>query len=105
LGRFFLLAQTGAGNAVIAQDNKFIRWVVGDGAVYFSGAEGFAQCLDRLEAEPQLLATLAQASADRYSDAFTWLHILEQYDVLLKQYLPQQIRYQKRSESRTFHEG
>jgi glycosyltransferase involved in cell wall biosynthesis len=83
-----LVEALGAGNAVIAQDNKFNRWVVGDGAVYFSGAEGFAQCLDRLEAEPQLLATLAQASADRYSDAFTWLHILEQYEVLLKRFLP-----------------
>jgi glycosyltransferase involved in cell wall biosynthesis len=83
-----LVEALGAGNAVIAQDNKFNRWVVGDGAVYFSSAEGFAQCLDRLEAEPQLQSSLAQASADRYSDAFTWLHILEQYEVLLSRFLP-----------------
>ena len=37
-----LVEALGAGTAVIAHDKRFNRWVAGDGAVYFSGADGFA---------------------------------------------------------------
>ena len=78
-----LVEALGAGNAVMAHDNKFNRWVAGNGAMYFSGADGFAACLDELQAKPDALATLRQASAVRYHDAFTWQHILKQYEALL----------------------
>jgi glycosyltransferase involved in cell wall biosynthesis len=78
-----LVEALGAGNAVIAHDNRFNRWVAGGGALYFNGADGFAACLDELQRKPDSLGALRQASAARYSEAFTWAHILKQYETLL----------------------
>jgi len=83
-----LVEALGAGNAVIAHDNKFNRWVAGEGAAYFDGADGFAACFDALAVSPEKLVALRRASADRFSEAFTWAHILEQYEALLTRYLP-----------------
>lgn len=82
-----LVEALGAGNAVIAHDNKFNRWVAGDGAVYFSGADEFSGCLDTLQAKPETLVTLRQAGSNRYHAAFTWRHILAQYETLLLRFV------------------
>jgi glycosyltransferase involved in cell wall biosynthesis len=66
-----LVEALGAGNAVIAHDNRFNRWVVGEGAMYFNGAESFARCMDDLLADPTKLATLRQHGLRRFNDAFT----------------------------------
>ena len=83
-----LVEAMGAGNAVIAHDNRFNRWVVGDGAVYFNGAESFAKCMDELMGNPSKLAHLRQQVLIRFQDAFTWPDVLEQYEALLTQHLP-----------------
>ena len=83
-----LVEALGAGNAVIAHDNRFNRWVVGDGATYFSGADGFARCMDALQAEPGSLAALRVAGQTRFTQEFTWQHVLQQYETLLQQHLP-----------------
>jgi glycosyltransferase involved in cell wall biosynthesis len=83
-----LVEALGAGNAVIAHDNRFNRWVVGDGAVYFSGADGFARCMDALQARPDILAALRTAGQARYQQAFTWPHVLQQYESVLAGYVP-----------------
>lgn len=83
-----LVEALGAGNAVIAHDNRFNRWVVGEGAVYFNDANSFASCIDELLANPAKLASLRQHGLRRFSDAFTWPDVLAQYEALFIRYLP-----------------
>lgn len=83
-----LVEALGAGNAVVAHDNRFNRWVVGEGAMYFNGADGFALCMDELLANPGKLDHLRQQGQLRFQQEFTWPHVLAQYEKLLTQYLP-----------------
>lgn len=83
-----LVEALGAGNAVIAHDNRFNRWVVGEGAVYFNGADSFAEQLAALLANPARLNALAANSRARFEQEFTWPHVLAQYESLLAGYLP-----------------
>lgn len=79
-----LVEALGAGNAVIAHDNRFNRWVAGEGARYFSTADGIAGVLDELIAAPQRLEQMKQASLARFESGLTWDSILEQYEQLLQ---------------------
>ena len=83
-----LVEALGAGNAVIAHDNRFNRWVAGPQAGYFSGADGFATTLDAVLKDRVRLAAMQQASRSRFEECFTWNHILAQYEQLLLQWLP-----------------
>jgi glycosyltransferase involved in cell wall biosynthesis len=83
-----LVEALGAGNAVIAHDNRFNRWVVGEGAMYFNSADSFARCMDDLLTDPTKLATLRQHGLRRFNEAFTWPDVLAQYEALLTRYLP-----------------
>ena len=83
-----LVEALGAGNAVIAHDNRFNRWVAGEGAAYFDGADEFAAVIDRLIAEPESLAKMRAASATRFAENFTWPTILGNYEALLRDWLP-----------------
>jgi len=78
-----LVEALGAGNAVIAHDNRFNRWVAGEGARYFSNADGFAVLLDEFVAAPGQLELMKQASIKRFENGLTWESILAQYEVLL----------------------
>lgn len=82
-----LVEALGAGNAVVAHDNRFNRWVAGAGAVYFKGAASFAKCMDTLLTNPAMLATLRQYGQRRFREAFTWPDVLGQYEALLTRYL------------------
>ena len=83
-----LVEALGAGNAVLAHDNRFNRWVAGESAMYFSGADGFARCMDELLANLAKLDTLRQHGRKRFEEAFTWPDVLAQYEALLTGYLP-----------------
>lgn len=83
-----LVEALGAGNAVIAHDNRFNRWVAGPPASYFAGADGFATVLDEVLKAPARLQAMKQASRSRFEECFTWNHILAQYEGLLLQWLP-----------------
>lgn len=83
-----LVEALGAGNPVIAHDNRFNRWVADRGAVYFDGAEQFATCLNDLLANPEKLSQMAKSSRSRFQESFTWPTILESYEKLLSRYLP-----------------
>jgi len=80
-----LVEALGAGNAVIAHDNRFNRWVAGPAARYFSGEKDFAQAMDALVAAPEALAAMRKGSMERYEQEFTWEKILHDYEVLLNQ--------------------
>ncbi len=83
-----LVEALGAGNAVLAQDNRFNRWVAGDGALYFKDADGFAACMDEVLTNPHRLAELKRAGLARFEQEFTWPHVLAQYQSLLLRFLP-----------------
>jgi glycosyltransferase involved in cell wall biosynthesis len=89
-----LVEALGAGNAIVAHDNRFNRWVSEDGAVYFSGTESFAARMDEFLTAPGLvkLGALRQHGRQRFQTLFTWPAILQQYEELLSQYLPRATR-------------
>ncbi len=82
-----LVEAMGAGNPIIAHDNKFNRWVAGEGAQYFDGALSFARIIDQIEADSAPLASMAQASLVRFEQHFTWPKILRHYEELLSKWV------------------
>ena len=84
-----LVEALGAGNAVLAHDNRFNRWVAGDAARYFEGVDGCAAALDVLLMDEPALQALRAAARLRFEQAFTWPMILQKYETLLAAWLPQ----------------
>jgi len=78
-----LVESLAAGNAVIAHDNPFTRWVAGDSAKFFRGASDLAEILNALEQEPTLLAQMRQGSRMRHQETFTQEEVLLAYEQLL----------------------
>ena len=82
-----LVEALGAGNAVIAHNNHFNRWVAADSAIYFTDASSFSECVDELIGNPNILEGLRQAAVVRFNEAFTWNKVLQKYEELLLKYL------------------
>jgi glycosyltransferase involved in cell wall biosynthesis len=81
-----LVEALGAGNAVLAHDNPFNRWVAGPGARYFRDEESCVLELNTLLAAPETLDKMRKASLVRHADEFTWERVLIKYELLLKRY-------------------
>lgn len=82
-----LVEAMGAGNAVVAHDNRFNRWVAGDSAVYFTCAETFSTRMDEILADDGTLEALQRQGRSRFALDFTWSAILQQYEHLLEHYV------------------
>ena len=77
-----LVEAMGCGSPIIAHDNKFNRWVAGDGAVYFSDKKDCQLLFDELltpEAEDRL-RLLSNNSRRRHAQEFTLEKILADYE-------------------------
>ncbi len=83
-----LVEALGAGNAVLAHDNRFNRWVAGEGARYFQGADEFDALVTSVLSDSTQLAGLKKAAEHRFRREFTWEKILRQYEALIEQFLP-----------------
>jgi glycosyltransferase involved in cell wall biosynthesis len=83
-----LVESLGAGNAVIAHDNRFTRWVAGEGARYFQSSEDIDAILNSLSADPAQLPAMEEASRRRYRESFTQEKVLNAYEELLLQFAP-----------------
>jgi len=83
-----LVEALGAGNPVLAHDNRFNRWVAGPGAGYFTDVAGLETQLTSLLADPGRLADMAEASRARHAQTFTQRDVLDQHLALLRQWLP-----------------
>ena len=81
-----LVEALGAGNPILAHDNRFNRWVAGSGALFFDGAKGFVDSLAMFDGDPHLRLRMAQASRERFREAFTWPGVLASYEALLTRY-------------------
>jgi glycosyltransferase involved in cell wall biosynthesis len=78
-----LIEALAAGNAVLAHDNPFNRWVVGDEAGFFNGEDECASALEQTLYDDALLMRMRQSSRKRHAEAFTWERILSEYESLL----------------------
>ena len=77
-----LVEALGAGNAVIAHDNKFNRWVCGIQTAFFADAAGFAAALQGLLGDRAALRGMQQSSRARFAQGLTWDGVLQAYEAL-----------------------
>jgi glycosyltransferase involved in cell wall biosynthesis len=82
-----LVEALGAGNAIVAHDNQFNRWVAGDSAVYFSCAATFSDRMDQLLSNKTQIEKLQKHGLSRFDAAFSWDGVLKQYENMLEHYL------------------
>lgn len=82
-----LVEAMAAGNAVLAHDNPYNRWVAGAGAVYFRSAEDVARILGEVLEGSDQIAELGAASRARFQEEFTWERVAGQYEDLLVEVL------------------
>jgi len=82
-----LVEALGAGNAVLAHDNHFNRWVTKGGALYFSTESSMASAYEQLINDDELVVSLRTKARDNFKAHFQWQNILEQYDDLLLKYV------------------
>ena len=82
-----LVESLGAGNAILAHDNPFNRWVAGSAAVYFSNEADCAEQIAALQADAALTSRLQAASRLRHEEQFTCERVLGDYERLLTRWL------------------
>ena len=78
-----LLEAMGAGNAVIAHDNRFNRWVARDGALYFTDTASCSAALDQALAQPEACAAMGEANRNAAAMRFDWSLVLSQYEMTM----------------------
>lgn len=76
-----LVEALACGNAVIAHDNVFNRYVAGQAGQYFSNTDQLAALFDRLDDLP--IADMKKAATARFTQEYQWLPILQAYETLL----------------------
>lgn len=79
-----LVEALGAGNAVIAHDNPFNRWVAGDAGIYFSNEADVSEHVEALARDADLQARLSAAARRRWRENFTWPAVLNDYRALME---------------------
>ena len=83
-----LVEALGAGNAVLAHDNEFNRWVAKDGALYFNDIEMADKLIGELFSSEDKLNQLKESTKINFKDNFFWDEILAQYAGLLERWHP-----------------
>jgi glycosyltransferase involved in cell wall biosynthesis len=78
-----LVEALAAGNAVIAHDNRFTRWVAGSGARYFTGTQDLEDIVCSLEENPRQLSQMEEAGRLRHDEEFVKRDVLLAYEELL----------------------
>jgi glycosyltransferase involved in cell wall biosynthesis len=78
-----LVESLAAGNAIIAHDNRFTRWVAGQEAKYFTQTKDLEEILISLEQNPSALVKMEEASRARHKEQFEREKVLAEYEALL----------------------
>lgn len=78
-----LVEAMAAGNAVIAHDNEYNRWVAADGALYFRTEDDADRAVTELLDDTELRIRLSKAARERHLQELTWTHVAGQYEQLL----------------------
>lgn len=84
-----LVEALGAGSAVIAHDNRFNRWVAGEGQFYFGDEGQLSGILDGVETGALPVEAARQHAAERHQQHFTLDHIHHQYETVLERFVRQ----------------
>lgn len=79
-----LVEAMGAGNAVIAHDNVFNRWVAGASALYFTDMTTCAAAIEKVISEDVLRRNLRAAARQRWKLTFTWPEVLSMYSTSIE---------------------
>jgi glycosyltransferase involved in cell wall biosynthesis len=87
-----LVESIGAGNAIIAHDNPFNRWVAKEGAIYFSGEFQASDVFERIFQDNDLVRNLEINTRENFKVNFQWKDILAQYEELLSKYIAKDLR-------------
>jgi len=74
-----LVEALGAGNPVIAHDNRFNRWTAGQGQFFFVNEAALEGVWNRLEHDDAALIEARDAARTRHALDFEWEAVLEQY--------------------------
>ena len=74
-----LVEALGAGNAIIAHDNVFNRWVAGSAGLYFTDEKSCKNLIDDVLRDTALLTRLRIAARERWKHNFTWDAVLQSY--------------------------
>lgn len=82
-----LIEALGSGQGVLAHNNKFNRWVAGNGAAYFKDQQECTEQLDSLLLDEEILRKMSEFSRRRFNENFTWDTILKQYEELLLKWI------------------
>lgn len=75
-----LVEALGAGNAVIAHDNRFNRWVAGSSQFYFTDELSACSQMSLALADDNLIGIARRSARIRHSEAFEWAKILQAYE-------------------------
>jgi glycosyltransferase involved in cell wall biosynthesis len=78
-----LVESLAAGNAIIAHDNRFSRWVTGGNARFFKGSEDLEETLFSIELNPTQLTEMEGASRRRHEKDLDKERVLSAYEDLL----------------------
>ncbi|WP_109809652.1 DUF1972 domain-containing protein [Sphingosinithalassobacter portus] len=81
-----LVEALAAGNAVIAHDNPFNRWVAGEAGIFFRDRRSVDEAITTLTSNAQRAEAMRAAAQKRFVEAFTWESINGQYEVLLRRF-------------------
>ena len=79
-----LVEALGAGNAVIAHDNPFNRWVAGDAGVYFANEDECERHMELLMGSGKAALSMRRTARERWHAEFTWERILGDYQALIE---------------------
>jgi len=75
-----LVEALGAGSPVLAHNNKFNRWVAGEGARFFFSEDECSREMDILIRDDDLIASMKQQSFQQIRENFTWEKVHESYE-------------------------
>ena len=81
-----LVEALGAGNAVLAHDNRFNRWVLGDAGLYFKNEYDLPNKIAQLLKNDDEIALYQARARKRHVQAFQWNDILKSYEELLERF-------------------
>jgi len=81
-----LVESLAAGNPIIAHDNIFTRWVIGDPGMYFADQGALDKIFAALDEDQSSLPARGQASKIRYEEKFSQMSVLLQYESLLNRF-------------------
>ncbi len=81
-----LVEALGAGQAIIAHDNKFNRYVAKSSALYFDSEKSLVNIFDKLINNKKLINKLRINAKIQFLDNYQWDTIIDQYEKLLLKY-------------------